>query len=69
MPFMCGSMVRSGSSLTPRFRIEVLCLIVSAPTVSVTLFENSGLPLNISHSYHYLILVHYVPFKYKYSEY
>ena len=45
---MCGSMVRSGSCLTPRFRIEVLCLIVSAPTVSVTLFENYGLPLNIS---------------------
>ena len=22
MSFMCGSMVRSGSSLTPRFRIE-----------------------------------------------
>ena len=50
MLFMCGSMVRSGSSLTPRFRIEVLCLIGSAPTVSVTPLENSGLPLNISHS-------------------
>ena len=50
MSFMCGTMVRSGSSLTPRFRIEVLCLIVSAPTVSVTPLENSGLPLNISHS-------------------
>ena len=25
-------------------------LTVSAPTVSLTLFENSGLPLNISHS-------------------
>ena len=62
MSFMCGSMVRFGSSLTPRFRIEVLCLIVSAPTVSVAPLENSGLPLNISHlSYHYLILVHYVP--------
>ena len=50
MSFMCGSMVRSGSSLTPRFRIEVLCLIVSVSIVSVTPLENSGLPLNISHS-------------------
>ena len=50
MSFMCGSMVKSGSGLTPRFRIEVVCLIVSAPTVSVTLSNNSGLPLNISHS-------------------
>ena len=49
MSFMCGSMVMSGSSLR-FFEIEVLCLIVSAPTGSVTLFENSGLPLNISHS-------------------
>ena len=50
MSFMCGSIVRSGSSLTPRFRIEMLCLIVSAPTVSVTLYGKSGLPLDISHS-------------------
>ena len=50
MSFMCGSMLRSGSSLTPIFRIDVLCLIVSVPTVSAKLFEKSGLPLNISHS-------------------
>ena len=42
--------MRSDSSLNPRFRIKVLCLIVSAQTVSVTPLENSGLPLNISHS-------------------
>ena len=48
MSFMCGSMGRPGSSLTPRLLIEVLYLIVSAPTVSVTLFAKSGLPLNIS---------------------
>ena len=47
---MCGSIVRSGSNLTPRVRIELLYLIVSAPTVSVILLEKSGLPLNISHS-------------------
>ena len=47
---MYGSMLMSGSSLTPRVRIQVLCLIVSASTVSVTLFEKSELPLNISHS-------------------
>ena len=50
MSFMCGSMLRSDSSLTPRFRIQVLCLIVSASTVRLTLFEKSELPLNISHS-------------------
>ena len=50
MSFMSGSIVRSGSNLTPRFRIELLCLIVYAPTVSVTLLEKSGLPLNNSHS-------------------
>ena len=48
MSFMCDSMLRSGSS--QRFRIDMLCVIVSAPTVIVTLFKKYGLPLNISHS-------------------
>ena len=33
-----------------RFRIEVFCIIVSAPTVRVTPFDKIGLPLKISHS-------------------